>query len=812
MPSTSPCSKTPFLFLSAFLFIYCSYAQQLQVQVLDQQQEAIPYTRLILKSTQDSLFTLNKVTDETGRYTFAQLSPGIYTISAYALGFEVSKTPINFTETKTLRLVMSPLSESLSEVNIVSEKPIVTRKADRIIYDLSNSIAAQGSNGLQTLAQAPGVNISGNQISLAGKGQMGVMLNNRLVHLSGENLIRFLRSLSSSQISKLEIITHPSAKYTAEGNAGLVNIITKTGSVQGLSGHIEGGLQQSLFIDPPHRGAKTYGYGNIAGGLYYNTEKLSAYTNISYRHGRQIEGHQVDILYPNKFWSMHKTGDFKGRFFNVMGGVDYALSERSTLGVGYQFGKTIYIGNDHVKTSIYNLTNVINSTISTYADYYPVAYDNGINLHFIQELGQQGAKLTVNADYFNYYRRDRSNFETAMYDRQDELIPNRAEQYYDTTLQNIKIYTLKTDVEIPTDFAQYSFGGKISFIDNYSNIYYFDQAQQPQALLIDLSDEYRYKENTQALYADVHKKWRQWDLRLGLRAEFTQTEGQSYLKHTKVTNDYLKLFPSFLATYKQDDHNTFSVAFDKRIHRPTFWNLNPYKSLMTAYSYLEGNPYLQPEYISNIEVKHHYKDWLTSSLFVTLVNNGFANITQPHRDSLLINITPLNVIKGRRYGLSETVDIRPLHWWQSTTQATVYYAIDHSEVAYIKSVEGTGVYLETNNNFSFNQAKTWGGFVNFWVQFPEIKNLGESETYYNLDIGVRAKLLDQKLNVALVASDLLNSSAPLYKTTVNDLHTTFINDQVYSSVRLSVSWQFGNTKAQQHPVQSGNKSEKQRAG
>ncbi len=778
--------------------------------VQDGNHQSVPFAKITINQSKHSS-PLVRQTNEEGKFLFKELPAGKYDINIYAFGFEKETVSVELHNDTLLSFVLKPLHQTLTELTISGKKPTIIRKPDRVIYDLDNSISTEGSNGLETLSKAPGIKVSGNHFALAGKGQVGVMINNRPVHLSGESLIRYLKSLSASQISKIEIITHPSAKYTAEGNAGLINIVTKKSSDGGFSGNIQGSLKRSVFTDPPYYGARNYGYASGSAGLYYDHKKWSAYANMSYRHGRQLEGYGIDVYYPGKHWSMKDTGDFKGRSFSFRGGMDYQLSKKTTIGAGYQFEKTIYIGDDHINAPIYHSNQKVDSFIHSFADYYPVAYSNGINLHLIHDIGAEGAKLTLNADYFNYYRHDRSHFRTDIYTHKGQLLPGSSERYYDTTLQNIKIYTLKADMELPTSFANYAFGGKVSFIDNYSNIYYYDITATPKELIAALSNEYRYKENTQSLYVSGNKEVGKWGLRAGVRAEFTQTKGRSYFKNTQIKNQYLKLFPSFLVAYQSDKQNKLTLSFDKRIHRPTFWNLNPYKSLMTVYSYVEGNPYLRPEYISNIEIAHHFKQLFTTSLYVNIINNGFADITQAHKDSSNIYTTPLNVIKARRYGFSEEVSLHPFPWWENNSQVNVYYTTTHSDFDFIDGIEGMGLYLETNNTVFFNKEKTWSGFIQFWCQFPEVKDMGKSDTYYNLDAGVQTLLLDKRLNLSLTASDILQSSAPVIHSTVNHLRETYTNFQVFSNVRLAVSWNFGNKKIKQKPVETGNKSEKERA-
>ncbi|GAA4307584.1 outer membrane beta-barrel family protein [Compostibacter hankyongensis] len=731
-------------------------------------------------------------------------------MAAHALGYAEQVLPVDISKDTLIHIVLKPLSRSLDELTVVDTKPAIERKADRIIFDLSNSIAAAGSNGLAALSEAPGVKISGNSISIAGKGTVSIMQDNRLLPLSGEDMINYLKSLSADQISKIEIITHPSAQYEAEGNAGLINIVTKHSDKAGFSGNIQGSLLRFMFTNPPDYGVANYGYANGSANLNYNNRRLSAYAGISYLKGRELEGYGIDVYYPGKHWAMKDTGDYKGSSFNLSGGADYALSSRTSSGVKYQFGKRVYDGADHIHVPVYNKSGTVDSVLRTDAVYYPVAYSNAFNMHLLQDIGASGGKLILNADYFNYYRHDRSDFETNSYTGAGALIPSGLKRYYDTTVQDIKVYTFKADLELPVSFAKLMMGGKVSFIDNYSNIYYYDKVDDELILNHELSNEYRYIENTQALYASGAKTAGKWKLSAGIRAEITQTTGTSYFKNEKTADNYLKLFPSFLATYTADKENSFSLTFDKRIHRPTFWDLNPYKSLMTAYSYVEGNPYLQPEYISNIELTHAYKSLLTTSFYFNIINNGFTQVTYADVDSNYIHTTPLNFIKTRRIGFSESLSFRPFRWMESDNQVNGYYTIARSGLPYISGIDGWGVYMATNNTFFFNKEKTITGNLGFWCQFPEIDHFGRSDTYYKLDVGVQGLVFKKKLSLSLDAVDVLQSSAAVIRSTVNNIHETYTNFQVFSNIKFTATWNFGNNTRERTPVKTGNEEERSR--
>lgn len=800
-----------FLLFGSLSINYSVAQSKLEGFITGQEKTPVPYTTVSL-TEMDSASSIVTQADSSGYFLFKNLENKDYQLSAYSLGLAKKSFSIYVTKDTAIHITLKPLKGTLNEVTVVGSKPVIERKADRIIFNVANSINAAGSNGLDVLKKAPGIKINDNTISLAGKGNMSVMINGRLLHLSDKALVNYLRSFSSAQISKIEIITHPSAEYTAEGNAGLINIITKKSTKSGFSGNISGSVKRFFYKDQPnYKGIQNYGDIDGSMGLNYNNKKWSVYTNINYSAGREIWGYGIGVYYPEKHWAMEDTGEYRIATFNVLAGTDYKLSNNTTLGFEYNYSYHIEDGADYVRIPVYSHHGHLDSSLKTYATYYPVAKGNDFNLHLIQNLNQSGAKLTLNADYFNFYRHDRSDLITRSYNDEGKLIEKNTRKFYDTALQNIRIYTFKADVVLPTPFAQFSFGSKLSFINNYSNIYYYNKADGKLILDSALSNEFRYIENTQALYANGSKRIGSWKLDAGLRAEFTQTKAISYFEDQELKKHYLKLFPSLLASYKLNKNNSFSFNYNKRIHRPTFWNLNPYKTLMTAYTYVEGNPYLEPEYITNVQLSHHYKHLLTSSLYMNVINNGFAQVIKTNENGQYIHTTTmLNFIKSYRYGISESLSFQPFRWMESSALVRGYYTKVNSDIAYINGIDGWGLYAETNNTFYFNRDKTFSGFLGFWYQFPEVDHFGRSNAYYNLDVGLQWLALQKRLNIALNFSDVFQSSASKVFTTVDQIRNTYTAFQLNSQIRLSASWSFGSETHKRNPTSTGNEAERNR--
>lgn len=801
------------LFITAILLLVINTTLLAQVKlsgtVNDAAQLPLPHSGITLVNLSTSQ-KQSLTTDKNGAFTFSNLTTGNYLVSTSFTGYHKNEINIQISRDTSIKIILKQANTSLDEVNVVANKSTLENNAEKLTYNLSNSISATGADGLTAVSQIPGVKVNNDEISSAGKGLLKVMVNGQLIQLTGLDLMRYLKSMSANQISKIELIKNPSASFDADGNAGIINIVTKQSKKQGYSGNVQASGKHWIHDQRSIYGISNFYALNGSANLNYNSEKVSVYGNLNLDQDHHLEGFQTDLYYPKQTWMQTDTGVYSYRNINLIAGADFVVSKKTSLGFSYQGGRNIYDGYDRVNNPIYNnSTGGLDSTLKTYATYHPIARSNSINMHTVVNFDTTGKKLLLNADYYNYYRTDVSDFDSKSF-LPNSSAPVGTTRYYDTNKQNINVYTFKADAEIPTAIGTWAFGGKLSFIDNYSNAFYYKKIREELVYDTNLSNEFDYKENTQALYTNFNGEKGKWKYQAGLRAEITQTKGYSYTAKQTTEVDYIKLFPSLLVSYQSDTDNSLSFSFGRRINRPSFWNLNPFKSLYTAYTYGQGNPYLQPEYNSNFELTHAYKSVLTSSAFLNITNNGFNYVTIARPDTNLVYTTPINFLKTYRYGISESFSLTAFSWLQNNNQFTVYRTNSYSNNSSFVDIKGFGAYLATNNTIYFNSDKTFAAAANFWYQFPEVNHISRSEAYYKLDLGLTALAFKKNLNITLNVNDVLRSSAMATTTVVNGMKQKFTNFQINRFAQLSLSYRFGNKDSKSKDRQTGNEDERKR--
>ncbi|MBO9595304.1 MAG: TonB-dependent receptor [Niabella sp.] len=739
--------------------------------------------------------------DASGSFTIDALRAGEkYLLQVSATGYQEQALAIQLQGDTTLNIVLTRSSTLLKGVTVTGKAKLIEVKPDKTIVNLADNMTIVGNSIAETLGKIPGLQMNGDRVTIPGKGEVQLMQDGRLIQLSQKDLVNYLKSIPAGNVSKIEIITNPSAAYDAAGNAGLINIITKRSKQQGYNGGIQAGYKQWQH----------YPGMDVTGNINYNSGKWNVYANANLFRIRHKYGFRWEEYYPNRSWIMSDTGDYKQHNLVLNAGADYQLSQKSQMGFSAGFSRYFEGGADYVRNHFYNGQGQPDSVLTTYATYIPLAKTQSYNLYYKTKLDTAGKTFSMDGSFLTFYRTDESDVTAKTFTPNGEPIEPSTARFYNNTLQNINIYALKTDMEFPTRLAKLQWGGKVNFIETYNNMRYYRLTGSGKDYDGQLSNEYRYTENTQALYLNGSREAGNWSFQAGLRGELTQTSGYSYIRQQGNKNNYVKLFPNALVHFKKDDQNSFALSYNKRIRRPTFWNLNPYISILTAYSYYEGNPFLQPEYNSNFQLQHNFNNKLTSAFFVALTNNGFDDITIAHVDTNFVMRTPKNFVNSTRFGISETYNFSAIRWWESNNLLNVYYTNGQSKLDYVEGRKGWGAYVSSSNNFYLNSHKTLSAAVNFWYQFREVTLVNQSDAYYNIDLGLNAQLLKDKLSLNASLQDVFGTSGASYTTVINGIRQKYANLQLNRNFSLTLIFKFGKKELPAAERANSNQEERER--
>jgi len=784
-------------FLFAFFSALPSWAQfSILGKITDQNFNALPFITVKISGPQNRISYAQ--TDSLGNYHLKNLLRGRYSVIFSALNFKTTTGSLNLTADTIINIQLAADAQILTDVQINAKQPLITQKIDRTVFNVENSIAAIGTDALELLAKVPGVRVLNDKVSLVGKGSVSVMIDDKLVQLSGDNLSGYLKSISSDNIGKIEIITNPPAKYDAQGNNGLINIVLKKALGDGIKVSVIAGINQA-----------TYATAVAGGNLNYRKNKFTVYTNLNFRKGSLVPVEQSNIYYPTQQWEVvNKDRNFRtvpsGQF-----GVDYQFSKRGTFGASYAGGLTNFHSEEQINTTVFNEKEQIDSMLKSDANAKIRSHYHSANMYLKQLLNTAGKTFTFNADWFRYNDDKNRFFDNTSYFPNDQPVPDSFAEYLSASKQQTALYTVKADFDLPYPFLKIAVGGKISFIQNKSDVGFFKRGEGTYVLDEKQSNLFNYRENTQALYLNVSKNIKRWDFQFGLRGEYSQMDGVSVNERNQ--NRYFQLFPTAFINYRASGQSIWSVNYGRRINRPAYRKLNPFRWYSNQYVYTEGNPFLKPSYNNNISLMHIYKQVFTTTFSFSKTADGYNDLNFVDSLSNTQSSKPVNFVTGYHYQLSNSVVLNSLKAWESTNQLNIFYNIANSSLPQTLSrLKGFGAYFASTNQFILNRSKTVLGDISFWYAWPAVDGVNKSRSQYNLDIGFKTLWLDKKLQIALAATDILKTDRYRFSSLVNGINQVYNHYYDNRQLRFSVRYNFGNEKIKRQEIKQGNEDERRR--
>lgn len=783
--------------ITTFLIVFIcsiSFGQTFTGKVIDKQNQPISFANIVVKNKADNSIVTGVISDENGEFSIKTKKENIFLEISF-VGFTTKK--IYPTQSKIGTIVLEEEGQQLQEVVITARKKLIQQKVDRLIFNVENTVAGTGGNALDVLKATPSVNVDTDKLAIVGKGNVRVMVNDRIIQLAGNELIAYLNSIPSDDIKNVEVITTPPSKYDAEGDSGLINIVLKKSKENSWNNQIRTSYTQATF--------PLFTVGNT---FNYNKDKVSVVASLNGTKGNTAQFNQFDIVYPSA--STVTNLDMKNRESMISGrfGLDYNLTNNTTFGIlysgSYEDKGIVDLGRTLTKDGNGTFTNNQGNAELT-------NQNHSINAHYIQKLDTLGKKLSVDVDYFNFSTSNTRNFSS------EQFITNPSFfEAENSTNQKIKNYSGRIDIEHPSKWGNFSYGAKTTFTKTDSDVSFYNRTTGTPVFDPTQSNKFMYSENINALYADVSKPLgKKWQTKIGLRFENTRTKGVSKTNNQTNINSYNKLFPSVFLGYNPSKTNMFNLSYSRRIKRPSFELLNPFRFYINSISYQEGNPFLNPQISENLEFKHIYKGKLISKAFVSYVYDGYFNIIRAQDGTQQrIVVTYENFYKAYNYGLTETFLYNPTKWWNTTTQATLSKMDTRYKDGFNLDAELLSQWnfqLYNRNTFHLNEAKTIQAETTLIYASPQKLMYFSISEMINLDLGLKFSMLDKKLNCTLAVNDIFRRRATSVNTNTNNIDQTYYNYFDTRSFKIGLNYSFGNKKIKVKQRNSGNEDEQNRA-
>lgn len=767
-----------------------------------------------LLSAADSSLVKAELSDATGRFEFSGIKTGQFLLGVTALGFEkFTGHPMEATGTEQKiqlpPLVLTGSNISLKEVTVTAQKPFIERRMDRTIVNVDNSILATGSTALEVLERAPGVIVNQNDaISLRGRSGVIVMIDGKPNPMSGADLANFLRSLPSNTIDRIEIITNPSAKYDAAGNAGIIDIRLKKDQNQGTNGSVSANYGQGVY---PKAG--------VGLNLNHRNKKLNAFGSYNYNFRKGMNDLR---LYRVFFDDDARTGAYKQRNYLTMpfnthtgrAGADYFPDKKTVLGVVVS-GTANHFNSRAQNTSAVEDENAAPEsyfgTLNRGQNRFSTWAANG---NFKRSFNDNGHELSADLDFAEFNSNTSQLFTTVYTDLNGEKL--RQDYLLSGNLQGmLKIRSLKADYALPLPGkTKLEAGLKSSIVDADNNLRFIDQSV-PGMPVYDstISNHFIYRENINAAYLNFSREWNKLGVQAGVRVENTNAEGTQLVNGDRFDRHYTNLFPSVFLNYKFSEKYETGLNLSRRLDRPSYQQLNPFKRFLDPSTYSAGNPFLNPQFTWAAEWTQTFWQKLNIALAASHTTDNITQVIAPvvGLDRVTVQ-TDSNLATVQYLSLAVSYNFNIAPWWSTINNFNAWNGQYSGNLANTPLSDGNVVaHFFTTHNFTLG--KGWSAELNFNYKTREIYGFMDVNPMWGLGAGVQKNLFDRRATVKLAVTDIFWQNLPSAIIRFDDYVETF---EVFRETRvatLSLNYRFGSQTVQQaRRRQGGAEEEKRRAG
>ncbi|TVQ10328.1 MAG: hypothetical protein EA361_14095 [Bacteroidetes bacterium] len=793
---------TSILFAILPLFSFMLNAQQNQAQisgfVYNPDNEPALYSTVMLLN-QDSVLVKGTLSTEDGSFLLENVAPGNYFVQIRNIEFQTHiSAPIRMGSDERIALdpiFLSPAISQLGEVVVTADRSLIEIHPDKMVFNVSASANAAGNNGLELLGKAPGVIVDmDNNIILQGKSGVQIFINGRPSRLSGTDLANLLEGMRSDNIESIEIITNPSSRFDAEGTAGIINIIMKRNTQRGLNGNVVSSYSQG-----------NHGRGSLGTTLNYNSGKLAFNTSISATQSdfqtdfKEVSERRGFIL------DMETNGLNNRKGLNISSGMDYTFNPKHSLSID---GRIFVTSRDNLSqnnTGIIDASNILPQEFllaQTLDDIPSENYVLSTNYRFIPS-----STSTLNADVsVGRYSSRKATRQPNSYFDQNMVGIRSVNSTYDADTY-IDLLSTMLDYEQKFSFLTFSTGAKLSYITTDNNLRFFNIENEVPVYDISRSNDFTYEESVLAFYFMMNATPNKYlSLNAGVRMENTTSLGvldsEIPTQDDRVSRNYNDFFPNIGISFNDQKNNVFSASVGRRITRPNYQDLNPFESKMSELQARKGNPFLNPNYITNYQLTYSFKRFLVISNTYSITRDFFANIFIIEGDKGSI-LSPRNMDKVTNNGLSVSMNYGPLPWWQLISFLNYNYS------TYNGSIDEAIIDLKASTyNIRMQNILTIPGGIGleltYYVNSPSVwRGSVEVDGFHGMNVGLRKNFLNRKLLVQISGNDVFGTSSQYhYKSNYGGIVTDGILSFDNQRYGFSITWNFGTQQRAQQRSRS----------
>lgn len=714
--------------------------------------QAIDMGNALLRRLPDSTLVTGVVTDSLGTFSLTA-SAGTYLLELRALGYQGQYKTITLPATglDLGELLLSEETQQLRGVEVRGRRPIITRQADRLVFD-AQQISAGAQNALDVLKRTPGLSVTDDGISIIGRGKAIILINDKRVRLSGEALTGLLRSYSQSDIAEVQVLTTPPAKYEAEGNAGVLNIVMKKAQNDYFGGSIS--ANASLYkgrISP-----------SLSTGLNYKQGRVSASLNLDGHLSSIVGNFDTYRTAPSTQLYSASTSlfDYKGRGVNIRGGLDYTINPELTVGFTATYAPSRKQTDRTNETRNYTIRPDGSHDLQLRLPGAASEKDHGaytaLNLHLEKTFAKApGRKISWDADYVGSRVSTDGSFASTGYLATGAPAPGSDFAYQSNKGQRVHSYLTNVDFTLPLGKTILAFGAKGTWSRTDNHNEYF-----AHTTLGARTDAILFDEHVYALYTDVTQPLSaKWNLRGGLRMEYTHTDGKVQGHTALKTRDYLNIFPTIYLGFTPSERHALNLEGTVRLNRPHFSQLSPYPQYENQYSTIAGKEDLRPEKQGSLTLGYTLDGTLNFQAFANYNWDGITMVALMNPATSEVHYQGDNAETQYNVGLLNSYFFHALPFLQCYISHQISYTTSHidHDGRRLSSDKGLSYSASLNGTLFFNRTKTLTG--NFYLNYMSPEVSGGARTHSRIYTGAYLNYSLLSGHLRLLAG-LMNIASP----------------------------------------------------
>ncbi|WP_430410556.1 TonB-dependent receptor domain-containing protein [Kordia sp.] len=641
------------IILLVYLAVTLASAQQnkqftITGKVLDKTtQQPLEYATITILDTKTDKVLEGGITNEKGNFSL-EIGNGTYNIKIEFISFKsyLSKNVVIAKDMNLGTISLEEDLEALSEVEIVAEKSTVELKLDKKVFNVGKDLISQGGTVNDILDNVPSVSVdAGGGVSLRGNGNVRILINGKPSALIANN---GLDQIPAENIAKVEVITNPSARYEAQGTAGIINLILKKNKKGGLSGSVQLGA-----------GTPRDYRANV--NLAYKTDKINVFTNIGYQNSNFFGEEKIRQTVTNNGIEsgllQNNDQDRNDDAHNIFFGGDYYINDKNTLTASFYHRFLKNTDETRLNYSYLDATGAIDSTISRIENYKEPQNFNRLEMNYVKTFDKKGQKLEMDVQYDFWNDDEQESI------RQQRTIPATTDftTIRSDDVESSKDFLFQANFVSPlTETSRLETGFRSEIRRITSDYMVHIDAQ----LIPDLDNELDYNERIYGVYAQYGDKIGKFSYLLGLRVEHSDIGIDDQKQLFNDSKKYTNLFPTAHFSYELADRTDVQVSYSRRINRPQFWQLNPFGGLTDFRNLFTGNPDLNPMYTNSFEVaflKRWGKFSINPSVYYQHTTDFFNFVTTQTADGNFVTF-PVNLDTEDRLGFELSTTYNPFKW------------------------------------------------------------------------------------------------------------------------------------------------------